>query len=121
MELPNGKNILIQRGMKVYVPVECIQLDPEYYTQPEEFIPERFDERDVKWYRDNCYLLPFGEGPRTCVGQKYGMAQVKNCIANVLMKYEIDVDPKTPKKLTYNPDTINLMYRERVLLNFKTL
>lgn len=44
--------------------------DPEYFPEPMKFDPHRFDE-DVKSSRHQYSYLPFGEGPRICIGMFY--------------------------------------------------
>lgn len=45
-----------------------IHSDPEYYPEPEKFIPERFNEENKKNITPYTYF-PFGDGPRTCIGE----------------------------------------------------
>lgn len=58
-----GTDVVIERGTKVAIPVQSIQLDPEYYPNPEKFDPERFSS-DEKKKRDAMTWLAFGDGPR---------------------------------------------------------
>ena len=44
--------------------------DPEIYPEPYSFNPERFIEQG-KNIRDNVTFLPFGAGPRNCIGKSY--------------------------------------------------
>lgn len=114
----NGQTITIPKGMNVWIPVREM-----HYEQPESFWPERFDEErgGFKVFRDKCVLTPFGDGPRICLGQKFALAQIKSCLANLLANFEITIDPKTPEKLNYSEDQLFLAYREVVWLNFKPL
>lgn len=58
----------IDRGVTVLIPLQAIHNDEKYFEQPDKFIPERFD--SVKAERINKFsFLPFGAGPRTCLGE----------------------------------------------------
>lgn len=50
------------------VPVLGLHKDPEYFPDPEKFDPERFNE-ETKSRRPNYVYLPFGDGPRVCIGK----------------------------------------------------
>lgn len=65
-----GHKVLIEKGMDIIIPVNELHYDPEIYDNPREFCPERFDEDKggVKLYMDKCVFLPFGNGPRICLG-----------------------------------------------------
>jgi cytochrome P450 len=61
-----GKKYKMKVGDLVTIPIYSIHRDPEYYVEPEKFIPERFNEENggVKAFKDKGVLLPFGDGPR---------------------------------------------------------
>lgn len=44
-----------------------IQMDPEYYPNPDKFDPDRFSDEN-KSAVDPYTFLPFGIGPRNCIG-----------------------------------------------------
>lgn len=63
-------NIIIPGGTTILIPIYSIHHDPQYYTDPEKFLPERFSDDNKEQIKKYTYL-PFGDGPRTCIGQ-YG-------------------------------------------------
>jgi cytochrome P450 family 6 len=62
-----GTNVLIDKGTPVIIPIYAIHRDPLYYSDPDIFDPERFTEYN-KEKRPAYTYLPFGEGPRICIG-----------------------------------------------------
>ncbi|KPJ21677.1 Cytochrome P450 6B1 [Papilio machaon] len=63
-----GTNVTIKKGQTVLVNVLGIHYDPKYYPNPEKFDPERFSPENEK-DRHSCAYLPFGTGPRNCIGK----------------------------------------------------
>lgn len=60
-------DVTIDPGVKIIIPVEAIQNDPKYFKDPDKFIPERFTSDEEK-SRHKYVYLPFGDGPRACIG-----------------------------------------------------
>jgi cytochrome P450 len=61
-------DIVLEKGILTVVPVLALHYDPKYYPDPERFDPERFSEEE-KAKRHHYVYLPFGEGPRICIGK----------------------------------------------------
>lgn len=59
-------DLKIPRMQMVLIPVYAIHHDDQYFNEPEEFIPERFDPEEVQ-KRPSCSFLPFGDGMRNIV------------------------------------------------------
>jgi cytochrome P450 family 9 len=58
----------LEPGDTIFIPIYGLHHDPEYYSDPERFNPERFS--DEKRQNVNPYAyLPFGSGPRSCIGK----------------------------------------------------
>lgn len=60
-------SLIIEKDQKILIPIYAIHYDSNYYTDPEKFIPERFTAEE-KAKRPNGIYLPFGDGPRICIG-----------------------------------------------------
>jgi cytochrome P450 len=69
LQAPDGNGtIILPAGTGVYISVLGTHFDPTYFPEPQKFDPERFTE-DNKHSRPNYTYLPFGEGPRMCLGK----------------------------------------------------
>uniref|UniRef100_A0A182G006 Uncharacterized protein n=2 Tax=Anopheles albimanus TaxID=7167 RepID=A0A182G006_ANOAL len=87
-------NLTLEEGTKVMIPVNAIHHDPELYPEPHRFRPERFTPEAIKERHTYAYL-PFGEGPRNCIGMRFGLLEVKFGIVQLLSKLRFTVHPKT--------------------------
>ncbi|KAJ3644190.1 hypothetical protein Zmor_026860 [Zophobas morio] len=102
-----GTNLVIEKGTAVLIPVMGIHHDPEYYPNPEKFDPERFSDVNKK-ERHSCAFIPFGEGPRICIGLRFGMLQTKVGLSVLLKNYKFSLNSKTQLPLKFNPTTFIL-------------
>lgn len=64
----NGKPSVLEKGVGVFIPTFALHRDPEYFPEPDKFDPERFTE-EAKRSRPHYAYMPFGEGPRICIGK----------------------------------------------------
>lgn len=63
-----GTDVTIDPGVRIAIPIQALQMDEKYFDNPTEFRPERFLPKAVQ-ERHKYVYLPFGEGPRACVGK----------------------------------------------------
>ncbi|XP_035693883.1 cytochrome P450 3A29-like, partial [Branchiostoma floridae] len=80
------KGLHIPAGMIVNIPVYAIHYDAELWPEPEKFKPERFT-KEEKESRDPYAYLPFGSGPRNCVGMRLAQLELKFALAKMLQKF----------------------------------
>jgi cytochrome P450 family 6/cytochrome P450 family 28 len=123
LEGVKGKKYQMKVGDSVMIPIYSIQRDPEFYPEPEKFIPERFNAEHggVKAFKDKGVLLPFGDGPRICLGQRFALMQSKAAIAEIVRKFEISVNEKTPNPLVLDPKEFINVKIGKIWLDFKSL
>jgi len=60
-------DVVLEKGTKVLIPIYAIHHDPLYYKNPNAFDPNRFFGENKKFHDKDTYL-PFGSGPRICIG-----------------------------------------------------
>ena len=68
--------------------------DPDVWEDPEKFDPERF-RGPVKDTRHAFQFLPFGAGPRNCIGMRFALMEVKMALVKILMKFKFVASPET--------------------------
>ncbi|XP_077380931.1 cytochrome P450, family 3, subfamily A, polypeptide 65 [Festucalex cinctus] len=110
--------VVIPKDMAVVVPTWPLHRDPDLWPEPEKFKPERFS-KENKDSIDPYVYLPFGAGPRNCIGMRFAMVSMKLAIVEILQRYNfctcdetevpIEMDalgllmPKRPIKLKLEP------------------
>lgn len=97
--VPNT-DLVLPIGTPIVVPIASIHNDSRYYDEPTRFNPDRFDE-ETNVVRKGAYL-PFGLGPRTCIGERLAKLEAKVCLSMIVDKYEILKTERTKVPLTFN-------------------
>ncbi|XP_070493753.1 probable cytochrome P450 6a20 [Chironomus tepperi] len=97
-QIPNSK-LVIPAGTVVLVPTIGFNYDERYHNDPDTFDPERFSEENVK-ARENFVFLPFSEGPRFCLGLRFGPMQTKIALVKLLKNFIIKPCNKTAFKMS---------------------
>ncbi|CAG2171555.1 unnamed protein product [Oppiella nova] len=80
-----GTGITIKKDHVVHIPTYAIHRDPDNFVDPEVFRPERFLSENIA---HNPYTyLPFGAGPRNCLGMRLAQLEVKLALVNLVRRY----------------------------------
>ncbi|XP_065080101.1 probable cytochrome P450 6a14 [Ochlerotatus camptorhynchus] len=93
--------VTVEKGTMLMIPVHQIQHDPEIYPEPDRFDPERFTPEAVN-ARHSHSFLPFGDGPRNCIGMRFALVEVKFGIAQLLSRLGFGVNGRTQVPLRYD-------------------
>ncbi|KAK1885801.1 Cytochrome P450 3A27 [Dissostichus eleginoides] len=95
--------ITIPKDMLVMVPVYALHRDPELWPEPEEFRPDRFSKQNKQSINPYTYL-PFGLGPRNCIGMRFALVLIKLAMVEVLQNYSFSVCKETEIPLIMDPE-----------------
>ncbi|XP_036028208.1 cytochrome P450 3A19-like [Onychomys torridus] len=101
--------VFIPKGSLVMVPVYVLHHDPEYWPEPEEFHPERFSKENKGSINPYVYL-PFGNGPRNCLGMRFSLMIMKLALTKVLQNFsfqpckETQIPMKLDRQLIVQPE-----------------
>jgi cytochrome P450 len=82
----------IREGSLLSVNTYALQRDGRFYTDPERYDPERFSpgwEERIPRYA----YLPFGAGPRVCIGNAFAMMEARLILATVAQRYKLSLEP----------------------------
>jgi cytochrome P450 len=90
--------ISITPGVQVFVLTYNIHMNPDIFPEPEKFIPERFTP-EQKAKRHPCAYLPFGFGPRNCVGMRFALMEAKMALIEIVRNFRIELSPETKEPL----------------------
>ncbi|CAH0397697.1 unnamed protein product [Chilo suppressalis] len=101
------KDYIIRKGEGVLIPVWGIHRNPEFYPDPMKFDPERFSEENKHLIKPFTYL-PFGVGPRNCIGSRFALCEVKVMLYQLLQHIELSPSVKTTIPVKLSTDTFNL-------------
>ena len=83
---------MIGPGTFVYVPVYAVHRHEEFWDRPDVFDPDRFAPEAVK-ARDRYVYLPFGAGPRICVGMSFAQMEATAVLAVLLSSLRLRLRP----------------------------
>ena len=94
-------NIRINSDSMIGLPIYAIHHNANYWPDPEQFIPERFTPEE-KAKRHPLSYLPFGDGPRNCIGMRLALLEVKLAVVSIIQRIELKAIANTeiPLKLS---------------------
>uniref|UniRef100_A0A4W6CPR9 Cytochrome P450 3A n=1 Tax=Lates calcarifer TaxID=8187 RepID=A0A4W6CPR9_LATCA len=80
--------LVIPKDMVVMVPTWPLHRDPDLWPEPEAFKPERYN-------IDPYTYMPFGAGPRNCIGMRFALVMMKLAVVETLQRYSFSVCKET--------------------------
>ncbi|MCC7380571.1 MAG: cytochrome P450 [Deltaproteobacteria bacterium] len=82
----------VPKGATVGFPAYTLHRHPEYWSNPEGFDPDRFDPALAATRPKHAYL-PFGGGPRTCIGNAFAMMEMQVILPMIVQRFRLDLAP----------------------------
>jgi cytochrome P450 len=84
--------VTIPAGRSIHVPVYAVHRHRALWTSPETFDPDRFAAANPA--RDKYSYLPFGAGPRVCVGMSFALTECVTILAGLLPAFRFEAGPE---------------------------
>ena len=94
--------IHIPAGTEILIPLYALHHDPDAWQDPEKFDPERF-RGPAKDARHAFQFLPFGAGPRNCIGMRFALMEIKIALVRILTRYKFVQSSETQVPLIIHP------------------
>ncbi|VAI62723.1 unnamed protein product [Triticum turgidum subsp. durum] len=109
-------SITYPAGVIIELPVLLIHHDPDIWgSDVHEFKPERFADGIAKASKDPGAFLPFGWGPRICIGQNFALLEAKMALCMILQHFEFDLAP-TYSHVPHNQKMLRPMHGAQIKL-----
>jgi cytochrome P450 len=80
------------RGTTVLMPQGVVHRDARFFTDPDEFRPERWRD-DFEKRLPKCAYFPFGSGPRICIGNTFAMVEMTIVLATIAQRFQFTLVP----------------------------
>ncbi|ETN58139.1 cytochrome P450 [Anopheles darlingi] len=104
--IPGTKHVIPKETL-VQIPVYALHHDEDHYPEPEQFNPDRFLPEEIQ-RRHPYVFLPFGEGPRICIGLRFGLMQAKLGLITLLRNFRFAPTSRTPANIEFDPKSFIL-------------
>ncbi len=80
----------IPKGSIIFISNYTLQRDPRYWNDPEAFKPDRFNPEAAK-SRNKMHYLPFGAGPRMCIGNHFAMMEMQLILSSLVNRFDFEL------------------------------
>lgn len=99
----DSKALILQPNESIWIPILGFHRDPNFFPEPDKFDPERFNEENKANIKPYTYM-PFGIGPRKCIGERFALMETKILIARLLKHFLFKPSGKTTQFITFAKD-----------------
>jgi cytochrome P450 len=99
-----GTSFVVPKGTPVFIPILGFHMDPKLFPNPEKFDPERFSAENKGNILTGSFI-PFGLGPRMCLGKNFIRMEGRCFLANMVRSFRILPSDKTIKNLEWEVES----------------
>lgn len=94
------EGVRIEKNHDILCLIYGVHHNPKYWENPEKFDPERFNTKSKETHIPFSYM-PFGGGPRLCIGNNFALMEMQFVLAMLIRRYKIEVMPD--QQIEINP------------------
>jgi cytochrome P450 len=92
------RGVRIPKGTNIVVPIYHLHRDPTLWDRPSVFDPDRFS-KERSAGRSRYAFIPFGDGPRVCIGKQFAIMEAKLLLASLARRVRFDRIDARPLRL----------------------
>jgi len=112
-------NLNLPQGMELLIPILAIHHDPTLWGDDvNEFNPARFSNGVAQASKHPLAFIPFGAGPRTCIGRNFTLLEARVVLAMILQRFSFEISPS----YRHAPTVLMMLYPQHgAQIIFRTL
>ncbi|XP_018364292.1 PREDICTED: cytochrome P450 4C1-like isoform X2 [Trachymyrmex cornetzi] len=108
------QSYLVPAGTILFIDINIIHKDSNFWPNPEIFDPDRFLPERIQNRHPYSYI-PFSAGPRNCIGQRYAMLQMKMMVASLIHHFYLEPvdyikDVRLQVDIVIRPDPLRVRF-----------
>ncbi|CAG2105380.1 unnamed protein product [Medioppia subpectinata] len=96
-----GTDITVEKGLAVEFPMYAMHRCPDLYPRADRFWPDRFLPENRAQLPEYGFM-PFGHGPRACVGQRFAEMAIKIALVRIVTRFRLVTGGRTRVPLPVN-------------------
>ncbi|GJQ82526.1 hypothetical protein Trydic_g14511 [Trypoxylus dichotomus] len=115
----DASELTVEVGTPVIIPAYSLHNDEKHFPNPQQFDPERFFGTNKNGIEKYAYI-PFGQGPRICLGMRFAILQTKVAMIKLVQNFKLSVNyTRTKLPIRLHPHGIILAAKDSLWINFK--
>ncbi|XP_018338509.1 PREDICTED: cytochrome P450 4C1 [Trachymyrmex septentrionalis] len=108
------QSYLVPAGTMIVINIYAAHRNPNFWPNPQVFDPDRFLPEKIQ-NRHYYSYIPFSAGPRNCIGQQFGMLEIKTMIASVIHNFYLEPidylkDVQLQTNITLSPAQLRIRF-----------